>query len=86
METRQNASKKARAVWALCWLAACAGSWMFAVRQGKWPQPLSFLFAYLAIGGPFVAVGIWFGRMGLGIVAGLVALFLFLHFVLPMLH
>jgi hypothetical protein len=51
-----------RAMLPAIWIAACIGSWAFAMPGHKWPEPLSFLFAFLAIGGPFAAVGSWFGR------------------------
>ncbi len=85
METKWFPSQRTRALAAACVLAASATSWAFTVGQA-WPQPLSFLFAYAAVGGPFVAAGVWFGKTWLGLIVGLVALFGFIHFLLPLWH
>jgi hypothetical protein len=86
MESPRSIMMNKRLLGAAFWLLACAGSWAFAMSADRWPEPVSFLFAYLAIGGPVVAIGAALGRMWIGLVAGLVALGAFLHLVLPMLH
>jgi hypothetical protein len=84
-EPRFQAHAKRAFVPAL-WPAACAGSWAFAMPLDRWPEPISFVLAYLAIGGPLAALGAWLRRPWLGLVAGLIALAVFLHIILPLLH
>jgi hypothetical protein len=47
------------------------------------PEPISFVVAYLAIGGP---LGAWLRRLWLGLAAGLIALAVFLHVILSLLQ
>jgi hypothetical protein len=86
MDTPRPRFTTRRMLSAALWLAACAGTWAFAMPAHRWPEPLSFFFAYLAIGGPVVAIGACFGRTWFGLVGGLIALVVFLHVVLPMMH